>query len=171
MTTASETAALRWYALYTKGRHEKCVNEELQKNRVESFLPLRRIRRRWSDRSVLVEEPLFKSYLFVKMSLSETQKVLRSKGAVGLVSSQARPVVVQDSVIDSLKKIIASEISIDPFPYLSVGDKVFVRSGIFKGMEGLVVRKDDQKCRLVISISAIQASISFEVDAFLVEKI
>ena len=171
MTTLLENNTLRWYALYTKGRHEKCVNEALQKNRIESFLPLRRIRKRWSDRSVTIEEPLFKSYLFVKTGPLETQKVLRSKGAVGFVSSQGRPVTVQNSVIDSLKAIIANEISVDPVPYLSTGDLVSVKRGVFKGIEGTIVRKDDKKCRLVLSIAAIQASISVEIDACLVEKI
>ena len=56
----------RWYAVYTKGRHEKAFERELRKKRIETFLPVRRVVRHWSDRKKLIEEPLFKSYLFVR---------------------------------------------------------------------------------------------------------
>ena len=161
----------RWYALYTRGRHEKFIDEELKKKSIESFLPLRKIKRRWSDRTVVVEEPFFKSYVFVKTDEIRSPDVLRTKGAVKFVSVQSRPIPVEDSVIDSLRSILNRDVSVDPFPYLKIGNKVFVRSGIFKGVEGYIVRKDDKRCRLVISIDAIMASISIDVDACLVEKV
>jgi len=161
----------RWYALYTRGRHEKSIDAELKKSRIESFLPLRKIKRRWSDRTVFIEEPLFKSYLFVKTDLLQISTVLRAQGAVRFVGSQGRPVVVEDDVITSLKTILLNEMNVDPFPYLAAGDRVYVRSGVFKGVEGYVVRKLDKKCRLIISITAIMASVSVEIDACLIEKI
>ena len=160
-----------WYALYTKSRHEKLINSELQKRRIESFLPLRKIKKRWSDRTVTTEEPLFKSYLFVKTDRLQASEVLKAKGAVNFVASRGHFISVDENVITSLRTIIDNEIAADPFPYLTVGDRVYVRSGIFKGIEGFVVRKDNQKCRLVISITAIMASISVEIDADLVEKV
>lgn len=163
--------AKNWYALYTKSRHEKSISAELAKHNIESFLPVRRIKKRWSDRTVTVDEPLFRSYLFVKTDRSEAQKVLRSKGAVKFVSTRNEFISVDEQVIASLRSLISHEIAIDPFPYLDAGDKVSVRRGIFKGIEGFVVRKDSQRCRLVISITAIMASIAIEVDADAVEKI
>ena len=161
----------RWYALYTRGRHEKFVDTELKKKKIESFLPLRRIKRRWADRMVVVEEPLFTSYVFVKTDLKCNSVLLRTKGAVKFVSSGMKPIPIEDSVIHSLKNIVRREISLDPFPYLKTGNKVYVRSGFYKGIEGCIVRKDDKKCRLVISIDAIMASISIEVDSCLVEQV
>ena len=161
----------QWFALYTQSRHEKLIDTQLQKRRIESFLPVRRIKRRWSDRTVSVEEPLFKSYVFVKTDPAQTTEVLRTKGAVKFVSVQGRPLPVQEKVIQSLRHLAAQGMAADPFPYLGVGDRVSVQSGIFKGVEGYIVRKDNQKCRLVISIDAIMASISIEVDSCLVEKV
>ncbi len=160
-----------WYALYTKGRHEKLINKELNKRRIESYLPLRRIRRRWSDRTVTVEEPLFQSYIFVRPDRARTEEVLKIKGAVRFVSIHGNLVAVEQKVIDSLKNVLSREIAVDPFPYLDAGMRVCVRSGIFKGIEGYIVRKDNKKCRIVISVDALKASISIEVDACLADKI
>lgn len=161
----------RWYALYTRGRHEKFIDAEMRRKNVESFLPLRRIKRQWTDRTVVVEEPLFSSYVFVKTDLRHNSEILSTKGAVKFVSVKSRPIPIEDSVITSLQNIISQKVAFDPFPYLRVGQKVYVRSGLFKGIEGIIIRKDDKRCRLVISIHAIMASISLDVDASLVEKI
>ena len=162
---------VRWYALYTRSRHEKFIDTELTRRRIESFLPVRSIKKRWSDRTVTVEEPLFKSYLFVKTDPLHFMDVLKTKGAVKLVTAAGLPVAIDERVIASLKQLISKDIAIDPFPYLAVGDRVSVRSGIFKGVEGFIVKKDDKKCRLVVSITAILASISVEIDSYLVERI
>ncbi len=166
-----DTLESYWHALYTKSRHEKFIHSELTKRKIESFLPLRRIKRRWSDRTVTVEEPLFKSYLFVKMDCFHRLDVMKIKGSVRLVGNTGNPVCIQERVIQSLKNLIQQEIILDPFPYLSKGDRVRVRSGLFQGIEGYIVRKEDKACRLVISIDAIMSSISVEVDSCLVEKV
>ena len=159
----------QWYALYTKSRHEKLIDGELRKRRIESFLPLRRMKKRWSDRTVTVEEPLFKSYVFVKTDTTRAADVLKTPGAVQFVSAQTRPVPIREDVIAALKVLTEGDIALDPFPYLEVGRRVRVKSGVFKGIEGFVLRKDTRRCRLVISIDALKASISAEVDACLVE--
>jgi len=161
----------RWYALYTKSRHEKSIHLELAKRNMESYLPLRKIKRRWSDRTMIVEEPLFKSYVFVKMYLENKTDVLRAKGAVRFVTIQGKPVPIADTVMNSLKNILSHEIALDPFPYLDTGMRVSVRGGIFKGVEGYVIRKDRKRCRVVISVDALKVSLSIEVDACLVERI
>lgn len=162
---------LNWYALYTKSRHEKSVYEELCKRRIESFLPTRVVKRRWSDRTKVIEEPLFKSYLFVKTDPLHKTDVLTIKGSVKFVSAGKRPIFVEERLIICLKNLIERQINIDPFPYFSKGDRIFVKSGPFRGTEGYIIRKDSKKCRLVISIEAIASSVSIELDSYLVEKI
>lgn len=160
-----------WFALYTKSRHEKFIRTELGKQAIEAFLPIRTIRRRWSDRTVSIEEPLFKSYLFVKTDIFHKRDVLRTRGAVTFVNVGGVPVPIDESVIDSLRRIVQHNMPVDPFPYLDKGDRVCVRSGPFQGLEGYVARKDDIRCRLVISVSAIKSSIAVEIDSYLVEKV
>ena len=62
-----------WIAVYTKPRHEKTVENELQKKGYEVYLPLLKERRKWSDRKVWVEFPMFRSYIFVKTELKNAR--------------------------------------------------------------------------------------------------
>ena len=163
--------ALRWVALYTRSRHEKLVERELQKKGIETFLPLRKVTRDWSDRKKIIEEPLFKSYLFVRLPLKERWTVLNTTGAVRFVGkSAAEPLEVPEKELLTVKRFIEEEIQMDPFPYLKEGTRVYVRSGPFKGAEGFIVRKDNH-CRLVISLDLLMKSVSIIVDEACIEPL
>lgn len=159
-----------WYALYTKSRHEKFVHEELHKKGIETFLPVRNITRQWSDRKKLIEEPLFKGYLFVHTPLTNRLPILNTKGAVCFVGPRSSPVVVPEAELISIRHFMESEIEVNPFPYLKEGERVYIRSGPMKGVEGFIVRKD-KHCRLVISLDLMMKSISVMIDQACVEPI
>ena len=160
--------AVRWFALYTKSRHEKLVQQELQKKGMETFLPLRKVTRHWSDRKKVIEEPLFKSYLFVHTPYVDRWKILNTTGVVCFVGKKSDPIEVPECDLLAVKQFIDQGIQVDPFPYLKQGQRVYIRSGPFKGVEGFVVRKD-KHCRLVISLDALMQSISVIIDESCVE--
>jgi transcription antitermination factor NusG len=160
----------RWYALHTRSRHEKLVNEELSKKGIETFLPLRKITRHWSDRAKEIELPLFSGYLFVNIPLKEKLKVLGTRGSVRLVGFHLYPSPVPEGELSAVRRFVEEEIPIDPYPYLARGDRVYVRSGPLKGIEGFIVRKD-KHMRLVISLDLLMQSVSMQIDEALVEKI
>lgn len=161
----------RWYALYTRSRHEKLVHRELQKKGIESFLPLRRVMRRWSDRRKIIEEPLFKSYLFVHIPWRERWDILKTVGAVRFVGHKmSEPLEVPERELAIIRKFVECDIQVDPFPYLKEGQRVYVRSGRFKGAEGFIVRKDSH-CRLVISLDLLMQSVSIQIDSACVEPV
>ena len=159
-----------WYALYTKSRHEKLVEEGLRKKGIETFLPLRKIIRHWSDRKKEIQEPIFKGYLFVQIPLSQQREVLQTQGSVRLVGFNAHPVPISEKDLNAVRRFVQEEISLDPYPYLETGSRVYIRSGPLRGVEGFIVRKDKQM-RLVISLDLLFQSISVEVDEAVVEKI
>ena len=133
---------LRWFALYTRGRHEKVVDQELRQKGIETFLPLRKISRRWSDRTKLIEEPLFKGYVFVRAGLRDRLSILKSRGVVRFVeAADKRPVEVPERELAAVRRFVEEEMSVDPFPYLKEGEKVYIRSGPLKGAEGFIFRK------------------------------
>ena len=70
----------RWYPVYTNSRAEKKAYQELQRKGIEAYLPLKKEWRQWSDRKKIVEEPLFKSYIFVRISNKEHAEVLMTQG-------------------------------------------------------------------------------------------
>ena len=162
-------ACKQWYALYTRSRHEKTVERELNKRRIETFLPLRKLKRHWSDRVKVIEEPLFQSYIFVRMPLQEKFTVLNTFGAVSFVHFGANlPAALPEKDIESLRRFAEKDLPLDPFPYIKEGQRVYIRSGPFKGIEGFVVRKNNQ-CRLVISLDMLMQSVSVEVDQACIE--
>lgn len=163
--------SVRWFALYTRSRHEKCVDRELRKKGIETFLPLRKIARHWSDRTQIIEDPLFKGYLFVRIPLKERWTVLNTVGAVRFVGPKvSEPLEVSERELLTIRRFTEEEVPMDPFPYLKTGERVYVRSGPFRGAEGFIVRKD-KHCRLVISLDLLMQSISVEIDQALVEPI
>src|SRR6266850_8365778 len=74
-----------WYAVYTFAQHEKKVAAELGRRSVESFLPLYSSVRRWSDRRVRLELPLFPGYVFVRLPLRDRLRVVQIPSVVRLV--------------------------------------------------------------------------------------
>lgn len=169
--SSPEQDILHWVAVYTRSRHEKCATEGLEKRGIETFLPLRKIKRHWSDRVKQVEEPLFKGYLFVHIPLQMRLEVLNTRGVVRFVGrSRIQPTVIPDKELLSVRKFIEEEIDIDPYPYLKEGERVYIRSGPMKGVEGYIVRKD-KHCRLVISLDLLMQSISVVIDEANVELV
>ena len=171
ISSSPEQNALHWVAVYTRSRHEKCANEDLEKRGIETFLPLRKIKRHWSDRVKQVEEPLFKGYLFVHIPRQMHLEVLKARGIVRFVGhSRIQPTVIPDKELLSIRTFIEEEIDIDPYPYLKEGERVYIRSGPMKGVEGYIVRKD-KHCRLVISLDLLMQSISVVIDEANVELV
>ena len=159
-----------WFALYTRPRHEKQVFEELTARAIEAFLPTYKVRRRWSDRYKIVEEPLFKNYIFVRMPIEKYHETLRPYGAVSFVRFDDKPAEIPDHEIDAIRRLVESELPYNPYPYLKGGRKVRVRTGPLEGCEGILTRKKGL-ARLVLSVHLLQQSVIAEVDADSVEPI
>lgn len=172
MVSACEQAPIekQWYALHTRSRHEKVVDKGLRKKGIETFLPLRKLTRHWSDRVKKIEEPLFSGYLFVQIPIIRRFDVLKTHGSVCFVSFNSIPVPIPEKELMAVRRFVEGQITVDPFPYLSEGDRVYVRSGPLKGVEGFIVRKD-RHTRLVISLDLLFQSVSVVIDEALVEKI
>ena len=158
-----------WYALYTRPRHEKQVFQELAEKKIEAFLPTYKVRRRWSDRYKVIDEPLFKNYLFVHVEYDRRyHDTLRPYGAVGFVVFDGKPAQIPEEEIDAIRRLITCELPCQPHPYLKVGRRVRVRSGPLQGCEGILVRKKSL-ARLVLTVNLLQQSVSAEIDADSVE--
>ena len=157
-----------WFALYTRPRHEKQVFEELVNRGIEAFLPTYKVRRRWSDRYKIVEEPLFKNYLFVRMNQDRYRETLRPYGAVSFVKFDDRPAEIPENEVEAIRRLVTSELPYNPHPYLKVGRRVRVKSGPLEGCEGILTRKKGL-ARLVLSVNLLQQSVIAEVDADCIE--
>jgi transcription antitermination factor NusG len=154
----------RWYAAHTCANHEKRVAEQLAGRAVEYFLPLYTSVRRWKDRRVQLELPLFPGYLFVRMPLRNRLQVLEIPSVARFVSFNGIPAALPAEEIEALKKGLASGVRAEPHPFLTVGRRVRVKSGPLTGLEGIILRRKN-RLRLVISLDLIHCAAAVEVEA------
>jgi transcription antitermination factor NusG len=153
----------RWYAAYTRANHERRVADQLAEREVENFLPQYESLRRWKDRRVRLQMPLFPGYVFVHLALRNRLRVLQVPGVACLVSFAGRPVAVPEEEFASIRGFLNKGLRAEPYPYLEAGRRVRVRSGPLEGMEGIVLRRKSG-CRLVISLELIQRAMAVDVD-------
>jgi transcription antitermination factor NusG len=153
-----------WYVAYTSANHEKRVSEQLQRRSVEHFLPVYESMRKWKDRRVKLQMPLFPGYVFVRFAWCDRLTALQVPGVARLVGFNGQPAILADAEIEGLRTTIAAELRIEPHPYLRVGRRVRIQRGALQGTEGILIRKKNS-VRVVLSIDAIMRSVSVEVDA------
>jgi transcription antitermination factor NusG len=165
-----ESVAPHWYVAYTSANHEKRVTEQLLRRSVDHFLPLYESVRRWKDRRVTLQLPLFPGYVFVRLALYDRLKVLQVPGVARLVGFNGQPAVLPDRDIEGLRTRLAVRFRAEPHPYLQAGRRVRIKRGPLEGVEGILIRKKNA-LRLVLSIDLIMRSASVEVEAEDVEGI
>lgn len=152
-----------WYALYTCPCHEKRVAEHLAVRRIERFLPLYRLARRWKDgRTVTRDMPLFPSYLFVHASRADRASILGTPGVLAIVGTTQGATPLPGDEIESLRCGVHLHNAI-PHPFLNVGERARIRSGALAGMQGIVVRHKNS-ARIVLTIELIMKSFAVEID-------
>ena len=132
--------AAKWHVIYTHPRGEKKVHELLNKAEIESFLPLHKVLRQWSDRKKWVELPLFPSYVFVKIEPRQYFEVLNTNKVVKYIYFEGKPANVRDDVIEAIKQLTSNNIEMDTtIDDIKPGDKVKIAGGPFIGFEAEMV--------------------------------
>src|SRR5712692_10855821 len=154
----------RWYAVYTSANHEKRVAVQLVQRSVEHFLPLYSSVRRWKDRRVKLDLPLFPGYVFVRLALVERLRVLQIPRVVRLVGFSGMPAALPDEQVEILRAGLAERLHAEPHPFLTVGRRMRIVRGPLAGLEGVLLRKKGN-FRFVLSVELIQRSLSVDVDA------
>jgi transcription antitermination factor NusG len=168
----SDADAARWFAVHTHARHEKVVAEEVSGLGIETFLPLVKEVRQWSDRRKVIESPLFGCYLFVKLvpRNDERLRVLRVNGVLKFVGTNGMGIPIPDEQIHTVRSLIEERIPLCSHPFLKIGQRVRIRSGALSGVEGILVARSGESA-LVISLDAIQRSLSLRLEGYDVEPV
>jgi len=140
-----------WYAVYTKPRWEKKVHATMTTRGLESYCPLNKVRKQWSDRIKLVEEPLFKSYVFVHVPEEDQTRVRMVDGVLNYVYWQGKPAVIKEKEIEDIRRFLneyqdVQLQSLDFQPH----DKVLIRTGVLMDKEAMVQRVLHQTVEVVI---------------------
>jgi transcription antitermination factor NusG len=159
----TDYVAVRWYAAYTSANHEKAVADQLAVREVEHFLPLYDSVRRWKDRRVKLQLPLFAGYVFVRLALRDRLAVQQIPGVARLVGFNGRPASLPNEEIEALRSALRHGVSAEPHPFLILGRRVRIEAGPLEGREGILVRRKGA-FRIVLSIDLIRRSVMVDVD-------
>jgi transcription antitermination factor NusG len=159
----SDYAAGRWFAVRVKPKAERVVTTLAREKGFEEFLPLYKERRRWSDRFKWVEVPLFPGYVFCRLKTESRLPILVIPGVLHFVGIGKVPVPIADAEVAAIQAAMRSGLVAEPWPYLTVGQRVAVEEGPLAGVEGLLVEARKGH-RIVVSISLLQRSIAVEIE-------
>jgi transcription antitermination factor NusG len=130
----------KWFAIYSRPRWEKKVNQLLTEKGIESYCPLNKVRRRWSDRMKVVEEPLFKSYVFVKVSDDDRTGVRMTPGVINFVYWEGKPAVIREKEINAIKRFLDEYENVEVQPMnLHVHQRVMITTGPLMDHEGEIL--------------------------------
>jgi transcription antitermination factor NusG len=140
-----------WYALYTKPRWEKKVHSLLAEKKIESYCPLNKVRKKWSDRIKTVEEPLFKSYVFVRVNDEEQPKVRMTAGVMNFVYWQGKPAIIRAKEIEIIRKFLNEYENVLAEPIqLKEDGRVTIRQGLFMDHEAKILKIEGNRVKVVI---------------------
>lgn len=153
----------KWYALYTRPRWEKKVNDLLTRKGMESYCPLNRVRRRWTDRTKIVQVPLFTSYVFVHIKEAEKGEVRFTDGVVNFVYWERKPAIIRNEEIELIKKFLRDYEDVEVRPLtLTEGQRVRIRTGVMMNKEGVVAQIKNNRAVVVIESLGYELAAQFE---------
>jgi transcriptional antiterminator NusG len=166
-TPPSASTAPQWYAGRTRPRAEKAVHRMLERQGVESYLPLVERERSWTDRAKRVSLPLFPGYLFLRFRRATISAVLGIPGLMDVVRDGGEPAVVREDELDSVRVLLdgvrkSGELP-TPTDYLVVGDPVKVVGGPFAGLSGILI-EERGRARVAVRLSVLRHAVSVELD-------
>lgn len=152
-----------WYAVYTKPRWEKKVALLLEERGIEYYCPLNKVIKQWSDRKKVVVEPLFKSYVFVRVEEKEKWELLKIIGIVNYVHWLGKPARIRDSEIDTVKKFLNEFESVDVSETMSpVNARVKIKQGVLMNYQGILLEVLGNKASVKIESMGLQLTAVFD---------
>jgi transcription termination/antitermination protein NusG len=162
-----------WFAVWTRNQYEPRVSDQLRRKRFEVFLPCVRVPSRRRDRRVVLEQPLFPGYVFLRFVPSRTSyvTVASTEGVVKVLGAgwdALQP--VPDDQVDAVRRLVTSAEGARAMPWIRVGDRVRIARGLLAGLEGLVRDRSRGRATFVVNVDLLQRSVGVEVEAALLER-
>ena len=155
---------LNWFAVYTKPRWEKKVAGILDDNGIENYCPLNKVVKQWSDRKKVILEPLFKSYVFVRVKDSEKWDLKNVNGILNFVYWLGKPARIKEEDIFTIKKFLNefSDVQIEEVSRLTVNSKVRIKQGLLMNYNGVLVEINGRRAKVRIETLGVQLSANFD---------
>ena len=161
----------KWYPIYTRSRAEKKTQEKLAQKNIETYLPLKKVLKQWSDRKKIVEEPLLNSYLFIYISAKEYNDVLLTPGFTRFIYFSGKIAAIPEKQIQDLRLLLANGADLKLIEFdITTGEKVLIKAGPFKGIIAEVVSLKGKKS-LVLRLERVGCSIEIKTSMAYIEPL
>jgi len=171
LTNKENTLNSQWFAIYTRARNEKKVHDRFMEQGIESYLPLVKTLRQWSDRKKWVEVPLLSSYVFVKVPQYRLREVIRVDGAAKYISFEGKPAAIPEKQINNLRLLVDGEADIEVTgERLLPGDPVEVTTGSLRGLTGELIKINNRN-RVVVRIDRLDINLVVKIQMAFLRKL
>lgn len=141
----------KWYAVYTKPKWEKKVSELLSRKKIENYCPLNKVVRQWHDRKKVIMEPLFTSYVFVRLSEGDLWTSKTVDGVLSVVHWLSKPAVIRNDEIETIQRFLNEYENIQlEKTKVSLNDTVRVVCGPLMSMEGNVLEVRNRSVKVLL---------------------
>lgn len=170
MALKNDTGLFKWYPVYTHPRAEKKAYTTLVNKGIEAYLPLQKRLKQWSDRKKWVEEPLIRSYIFVRIADNSQAEVLMTRGIARFIYFSGRIAPMPDRQIEDLKLLMASAIDLEiTEENIQPGEKIKIKAGPLKGLTGEMIAYRSQK-QLLLRLESLGCSIIVNVASSYIKR-
>ena len=152
-----------WFAVQTRPRWEKKVAATLHDKGIEYYCPLHKVTRQWSDRKKVVLEPVFRSYVFVRINDDKKWEIKKINGILNYVYWLGRPAHIQEEEILTIRKFLNEfeDVTVEQKNFY-VNAKVRIRQGVLMNYEGMIVEVSGNRIIVRIDSMSLQLSAHFE---------
>ena len=156
----------QWHVLHVKSRQEKALADDLAALRIGYYLPLIRVSRYYGKRKAMVDAPLFPGYVFMRGMRDDAYRADRTKRVANIIHVADQRQI--DWELRNIHMALSNRASLDPYPFLTRGVRVEVRSGPLAGLQGIIADRTKAD-RLVLQVHILGAATSLEIDGAMLE--
>ena len=172
-----------WYLVHTKARQEDTAVTNLERQNYRCYMPMIHLEKIRRGKSVVVEEPLFPSYVFVQLESSGSNKgdgcdsskgqswtpIRSTLGVRDLVRFGGQSPKVDPSLIAALLEREQLQ-QTKPQALFAAGDKVIVTEGAFAGLEA-IYQTSDAECRSMILLNLLNKPVQLRIEPGRLRKV
>ncbi len=161
---------IHWFAIQTRPRWEKKVAISLDDKGIEYYCPLHKVTRQWSDRKKVVLEPVFKSYVFVRIQEADKWEIKKINGILNYVYWLGKPAHIRNEEIEIIRKFLNEfvDVSVEQKNF-QVNNKVRIKQGVLMNYEGMIAEVSGK--RIIVKIDSMNLQLSAYFDKKNLEKI
>ena len=160
----------KWYVVYTKPKWEKKVAALLSKKEIDNYCPVRQVKKQWADRKKTIVEPLFTSYVFIKISKEEYVRTLETEGVVCFITLSGKPAAIREEEIEMIRQFLLDYTNVTVEKgHFSLHDKVRITEGALQMIEGEI--KEIRRKTVCVLLPSIGFQLMAELDKDHLEKI